>query len=137
MALHYLHVYKSYRCSPVRIINNTQISCPAYNLGPPLKGHDQNWNQQYTSVYFKQVPGERQARLIQKKVLGQQHLWAFLVAQTVKNPPAVQETGVQSLGWEDPLEEGIATHSSILAQRIPMDRGPWWATVYGVAKSWT
>ena len=41
--------------------------------------------------------------------------WAFLVAQTVKNPPAVQETWVQSLGWEDPLEKGMVTHSSILA----------------------
>ena len=44
---------------------------------------------------------------------------------------------VQSLGQEDPLEEGMATHSSILAWRIPMDRGAWWATVYGVAKSQT
>ena len=41
---------------------------------------------------------------------------------------------VQSLGWEEPLEEGMATHSGILAQRIPMDRGAWWATVYGVAE---
>ena len=46
-----------------------------------------------------------------------------LVAQMVKNLPAMQETWVQSLGWEDPLEEGMATHSSILAGRIPMDRG--------------
>ena len=45
--------------------------------------------------------------------------WASLVAQLVKNPPAVQETWVQSLGWEDPLEEGKAMHSSILAWRIP------------------
>ena len=44
---------------------------------------------------------------------------ASLVAQTVKNLPAVQETWVQSLGWEDPLEKGTATHSSILAWRIP------------------
>ena len=44
--------------------------------------------------------------------------WASLVAQLVKNPPAVQETWVQSLGWEDPLEEGKAMHSSILAWRI-------------------
>ena len=43
----------------------------------------------------------------------------------VKNPPAMQETWVQSLGWEDPLEEGMATHSNILAWRIPMDRGAW------------
>ena len=47
------------------------------------------------------------------------HGRASLVAQLVKNPPAVQETWVQSLGWEDPLEEGKATHSSILAWRIP------------------
>ena len=55
----------------------------------------------------------------------------------VKNLPAMQETWVRSMGWEDPLEEGMATHSSILAWRIPMDRGAWWATVHGVTKSWT
>ena len=44
---------------------------------------------------------------------------ASLVAQMVKNPPAMQESQVQSLGWEDPLEKGMATHSSILAWRIP------------------
>ena len=53
-----------------------------------------------------------------------------LVAQMVKNPPAIQETWVRSLGWEDPLEEGMATHSSILAWRIL------WAIVHGVTKSW-
>ena len=47
------------------------------------------------------------------------------------------ETWVQSLGWEGPLEEGMATHSSILAWRISMDRGAWWATVHGVTKSQT
>ena len=57
------------------------------------------------------------------------------MAQIVKNLPEMQETCVQSLGWEDPLEEGRATHSSILAWRIPMDRGVWWATVHGVAES--
>ena len=62
---------------------------------------------------------------------------ASLVAQMVKNSPAMRETWVQSLGWEDPLEEDMATHSSILAWRIPMDRGAWWATVHGVAKSQT
>ena len=56
----------------------------------------------------------------------------------VKNlPDNAEETLVQSLGREDPLEEGMATHSSILAWRVPMDRGAWWATVHGVAKSWT
>ena len=59
------------------------------------------------------------------------------MAQTVKNPLAMQETWVRSLDWEDPLEEGMATHPSILAWRIPMDRGAWWVTVHGVAKSWT
>ena len=64
-------------------------------------------------------------------------LGASLVAQMVKKLLAMQETSVQSLGWEDPLEEGMATHSSILAWRIPMDRGAWQATVHGVAKSQT
>ena len=59
-----------------------------------------------------------------------------LVAQTVKNLPAMQETQVRSLGWEDPLEEGMATHSSILAWRIP------WAEEHGRlqsmgSQSWT
>ena len=58
-----------------------------------------------------------------------------LVAQTVKNPPAMRETWVQSLGWEDPLEKGMTTHSCILAWRIPMDRGAWQAMVQGVAES--
>ena len=48
-----------------------------------------------------------------------QYSWASLVAQLIKNLPAVQETWVQSLGWEDPLEKGKATHSSSLAWRIP------------------
>ena len=48
-----------------------------------------------------------------------QYSWASLVAQLVKNTPAMQETWVRSLGWEDPLEKGKATHFSILAWRIP------------------
>ena len=55
----------------------------------------------------------------------------------VKNLPATWETWVRSLAWEDPLEEGMAAHSSILAWRIPMDRGAWLATVHGVTKSQT
>ena len=51
------------------------------------------------------------------------HFGASLVAQMVKNPPTMQETWVQFLGWKDSLEEGMATHPSILAWRIPMDRG--------------
>ena len=55
--------------------------------------------------------------------------------QMVKNLPASQETQVRSPGQEDSLEKGLATHSSTLAWRIPMDRGAWWATVHRVAKS--
>ena len=59
------------------------------------------------------------------------------MAQTAKNPPAVWETWVWSLGWDDPLKEGMSTHSCILAWRIPVNRGAWWATDQGVAKSRT
>ena len=52
----------------------------------------------------------------------------------MKNPPAMPETQVRSLGWEDPLEKGMATLSSILAWRIPMDRGAWPAAVHGGRK---
>ena len=55
----------------------------------------------------------------------------------VKNLPAVWVTWVLSLHWEDPLEEGMATHSSILTWRIAMDRGAWWAMVHRVTKSQT
>ena len=60
-----------------------------------------------------------------------QYFWASLVAQLVKNPPAIWKTWVQSLGWENPLKKGKATHTSILAWRIP------WTIVHGVTKSWT
>ena len=52
------------------------------------------------------------------------------MSQMVKNQSAVRKTWVQSLSWEDPLEEGIATHSNSLAQRTLMDRGVWWPTVH-------
>ena len=65
----------------------------------------------------------------------------FWVALVVKNSPAnagdLRDLRVWSLGQEDPLEEGMATHSSILAWRIPMDIGAWQAIVHRVAKSWT
>ena len=60
-----------------------------------------------------------------------------LVAQLVKNLPTMQETRVQFLGQEDPLEEGMATHSSVLAWRIPWTEEAWHAAVHGVAKNWT
>ena len=56
------------------------------------------------------------------------------MAQRVKHLPAVRETQVQSLGWEDPLEKEMATHSSILGLENLTDRGAWWAAVHGVAE---
>ena len=92
---------------------------PAYNAGDPgsIPGSGQS-------------PGEGIGYPLR-------YSWASLVAQMVKNPHAMQEIWVRSLGWEDPLEKGMETHSSILAWRIPMDRGAWWATVHGVIKSQT
>ena len=62
-----------------------------------------------------------------------QYSWDSLVAQMVKNPPGFDPW----VGKKDPLEEDMATHTSILAWRIPMDRGAWQATVHGVSKSRT
>ena len=59
------------------------------------------------------------------------------MAQTVKNPPAVRETGLQSLGQEDPLEKEMATHSSILAWKIPWTEDPGGLQSMGVAKNQT
>ena len=63
-----------------------------------------------------------------------QYSWTSLVAQMVKNLPAVQGTWARFLGWEYPLEEGMVTHSSILAWRVLMDRGAWQATPHGVKR---
>ena len=63
--------------------------------------------------------------------------WASLVVQLVKNLPAIHETLVQFLGWEDPLEESMAIHASILAWSIPWTEEPGWATVHRVPKCWT
>ena len=62
---------------------------------------------------------------------------ASLVAQTVKNLPTMWGTWVQSLGWGDPLEKGMATHSRIFVWKIPLDKGACWATVHMVTKSQT
>ena len=66
-----------------------------------------------------------------------QYSWASSLAQMVKNPPAMWETWVWYLSCEDPLEGGMDTHSSIVAWKIPKDRGAWRATVHQVAKSQT
>ena len=70
-----------------------------------------------------------------KDPLGFQYSWASLVAQLVKNPTAMQETWVGSLGWEDPLEKWKATHSSILAWRIPWTR-TWLSDFHFHFSSW-
>ena len=62
------------------------------------------------------------------------YLWGFPGSSVGRESAWMWEIWVRSQGWEDPLEEGMATHSSILAWRISMDRGAWWATVHGVTK---
>ena len=66
-----------------------------------------------------------------------QYTGTYLVPQTVRNLPAMQETCVCCLGWEDPVEEGMTTHPSILAWRIPMEEEPGRLQSMGLQKSWT
>ena len=73
-------------------------------------------------------PGEGMGYLLQ-------YSWASLVAQVVKNLPAMRETWVWSSNWEEPLEEGMAPHSRILAWRSPRDRGAWWAAELDVTET--
>ena len=87
------------------------------NAGDPVSIH--GWGR---------TPGEGISYLLQSS-------WASLVAQIVENPLSMQETRVGSLGWKNPLEETMATHSSILVWRISMDRGAWQAIVHAVGKS--
>ena len=99
----------------------------------------------HTSILTWEIPWTEKAGRLQS--MGSQRIWhdwatehthipgrVSLVAQTVQNPLAIQETWVWSLGWRDLLEEGMATHSSILAWEIPMDREAWQATVHVVTK---
>ena len=79
--------------------------------------------------------GHRSQLYFIKEILNHKYLaasLASLVAQTVKNTPTMQETWVQSLGWEDLLEKGMATHSSILAWRIPGTEQPGWLQSIGL-----
>ena len=83
------------------------------------------------STWFNSWVGKmpwRKARLSTPVFLG------FPGAQAVKNLLAMWKIWVESLGWEDPLEEDRTIHSSILAWRIPMDREPWWAPAHGFQK---
>ena len=81
----------------------------------------------------------RATRVLESCGNGKEH-WGFPDGSAVKNPPAMQEkqeTWVRSLGWKDPLEEAMATHSSILAWRIHGRRSLEEPLLHGVAKSWT
>ena len=75
----------------------------------------------FMNSYTLQIsePGDTNSDLVLKPVLFPNLCWASLIAQLVKNLPSMKETPVQFLGWEDPLEKGKATHSSILAWTIP------------------
>ena len=79
-------------------------------------------------LYSRTVLGNNEdllcASIPSVNLLNLSHLRPSLVAQMVKNPPEMQETWVQSLGWEDPLEEGLEIHSNILAWRIPWTEKP-------------
>ena len=70
-------------------------------------------------------------------LLPQWRTWASLVAQRLKHLPAMQESWVWFLGWEDPLDEGNGNPLQYSCLKNPMDRGAWWAILYGVAKIWT
>ena len=88
------------------------------------------------------IQGLRQGGAGGKRTFSGEHTvrWASRMALLAKNLPAQAgdiRAWVRSLGWQDPLEEGMATHSSVLAWRIPMDRGDWWAIIHGVAESRT
>ena len=100
---------------------------------PPvfLPGESQDGGAWWAAVY-----GAAQSRTRLKRLSSSSSSRiASQVAQIVKNPPAMWETWVRSLGWEDPLEEEMATHSRILAWRIPVERGVRPATVLWVTES--
>ena len=86
---------------------------------PVCRGEGIPWAPSFSELLLRLMEPSQQSMGEALTVLG-----ASLGAQTVKNPPAMQETWVQSLSWEDPVEEGMATHSPILAWSIPMVRGP-------------
>ena len=123
--------FSSFRYIPKSGIAGAYCSCFGGFPGSSA-GQESAWNAGDLSSIsgLGRFPGEGHGNPLQ-------YSWASLVAQTVKNLPTMRETWVRSLDWEDPLEESMATHSSILAWRISMDRGAWQAAVHGVANSRT
>ena len=128
--LHRIYMYQNYSSI---VINNYFISKLLYAYKIPF-----NCIFTILSCSFIVNPLLNNLKKMRVALLGatlmQEHgkWWASFVAQMAKNPPTLQETWVWSLGWEDPLEEGMSIHSSILIWRNPMDRGAWPDTVNGV-----
>ena len=116
---YYVHIFTIYQHFAILLLTSSVGKESACNSGGPS-----------SIPGLKSFPGEGVG-------YSPHHSWASLVAQMIKNLPAMQETWLQSLVWEDPLEEGVATLSSILAWRIPMERGARQATVSGAKKSQT
>ena len=118
--------WRSTACS--KVLNQSNVE---------RKARLSDWKTRKSSWLFRLLGGKTSvwSPKYSKMLIGQ--TMGFLGAQTVKNPPAMWETWVWSLGWEDPLEEGKATHSNIFTWRIPKDRGAWLTTVHGVTKSQT
>ena len=98
------------------------------------------WSQEYTELYKKDLHDQDNhdgvITDLEPNILECEVKWA-LESITVNKTSAMQATWVLSLGWEDPLEKEMATHSSILALRIPGIRGAWWTIDHGVTKSGT
>ena len=111
------------QCMKVKSESEVAESCPT--LSNPMD----------CSPPGSSIHGIFQARVLEWGAIAFSSIGASLVAQVVKNLPAMQETWVRSLGWEDPLEKGMAIHSSIFAWRTPWTEEPGGATVHGVTES--
>ena len=111
------------QCMKVKSESEVAESCPT--LSNPMD----------CSPPGSSIHGIFQARVLEWGAIAFSSIGASLVAQVVKNLPAMQETWVRSLRWEDPLEKGMAIHSSIFAWRTPWTEEPGGATVHGVTES--
>ena len=109
---------------------NTSQVCPRSDLHPPISVPGAQLGP-YPPSFGTGLPLPSRLQLRSTLLLLLLSICGFLVAQLVKNPPAMRKIWVQSLGWENPLEKGKATHSSVLAWRIP------WTVQSMGSQSWT